>query len=86
MNTENIGKVACTLGAGRETKEDVIDYSAGLKILKKTSEFVNEGDMIAILYTNKEDKIEEAKYNYINSLEFSNEEVEKPKLIYEIVK
>lgn len=86
MNTENIGKVACTLGAGRETKEDIIDYTAGLKILKKTSDFVNEGETLAILYTNKEEKIDDAKINYINSLEFSNEEPEKPKLIYEIIK
>lgn len=86
MNTENIGKIACVLGAGRETKEDKIDYSAGLKVLKKTSEFVNEGETIAILYTNKEDKIEEAKQRYIEALDFSEQEVEKPKLIYEIIK
>lgn len=86
MNTENIGKVACILGAGRETKEDSIDYSAGLKILKKTSDFVKEGETLAILYTNKEEKIEEAKNNYLNALEFSNEKQEKPKLIYEIIK
>ena len=86
MNTEEIGKVACKLGAGREKKEDIIDYTAGLKILKKTSDFVNEGDVLAILYTNKEEKIEEAKSNYLDSLEFSDFEVEKQKLIYEIIK
>ena len=86
MNTENIGKIACLLGAGRETKEDVIDYTAGIKILKKTSDFVNEGEVLAILYTNKEDKIEEALHNYIEALEFSDEIQEKPKLIYKIIK
>lgn len=86
MNTEEIGKVACNLGAGRETKEDTIDFSAGLKIVKKTSDFVEEGDVLAILYTNREDKIEEAKQNYCDALKFTNETVEKPKLIYEIIK
>jgi len=86
MNTENIGKVACILGAGRETKEDTIDYTAGLKILKKTSDFVIEGETIAILYTNREDKIEEADQKYIEALKFSEVEVEKPRLIYEIIK
>ena len=86
MNTENIGKVACNLGAGRETKEDIIDYSAGIKILKKTSEYVENGETIAILYTNKEEKIQEAIDDYLNSLEFSNEEQQKPILIYEIIK
>ena len=86
MNTENIGKVACNLGAGRETKEDIIDYSAGIKILKKTSEYVENGETIAILYTNREEKIQEAIDDYLNSLEFSNEEQQKPILIYEIIK
>ena len=86
MDTENIGKVACKLGAGRETKEDIIDYSAGIKVLKKTSDFVNEGEVLAILYTNKEDKIQNAINDYLNSLEFSKEKLEKPKLIYEIIK
>ena len=86
MNTEEIGKIACKLGAGREKKDDIIDYTAGLKILKKTSDFVNEGDYLAVLYTNKEEKIEEAKNNYLSSLEFSDEKVENPKLVYEIIK
>ena len=86
MNTENIGKVACILGAGRETKDDVIDYSSGIKVLKKTSDFVKEGDLIAILYTNKENIIEEAENSYLSSLIFSEEKPEEPKLIYEIIK
>ena len=86
MNTENIGKIACILGAGRETKEDTIDYSAGIKVLKKTSDFANEGETLAILYTNREEKIEEAKQKYIEALEFSDTEVEKPQLIYNIIK
>ena len=86
MNTEEIGKIACVLGAGRETKEDIIDYSAGLKILKKTSDFVKEGETLAILYTNKEDKINYCVNDYLELLEITNEEQEKPKLIYEIIK
>ena len=86
MNTEKIGKIACDLGAGRETKDTIIDYSAGIKILKKTSEYVNEGETLAIIYTNKEEKLETSINEYKESLEFSNEEQPKPKLIYEIVK
>jgi pyrimidine-nucleoside phosphorylase len=86
MDTEKIGKISCYLGAGREKKEDIIDYTAGLKILKKTHDYVKEGDILALLYTNKEDKIEEAKNDYIASLKFTENEVIKPKLIYEICK
>ena len=86
INTEKIGKIACNLGAGRETKEDIIDYSAGIKILKKTSEFVNNGETIAIIYTNKEEKIENSINEYLEALEFSDEKQETQKLIYEIIK
>jgi len=85
MNTEVIGKISGYLGAGRATKEDKIDYSAGISIYKKTSEFVDEGDIIAVLYTNKEDKIEEAKCDFLNNIEISSEKIEKPILIYEII-
>ena len=86
MDTEKTGKIACNLGAGRETKDTVIDYSAGIKILKKTSEYVNEGETLAIIYTNKEEMIENSKNEYLEVIEFSNEEQQKPKLIYEIIK
>lgn len=85
MDTEEIGKVSCKLGAGRETKTDTIDYSAGITILKKTSEYVNEGDVLAILHTNKEEVLEELKIQYINSLEFCESKPDEQKLIYEII-
>ena len=85
MDTEKIGKVSGILGAGREKKEDSIDYSAGISILKKTSDKINEGDTLAILYTNNENKVQVATKDYIDSIEFSNEEIDKPVLIYEII-
>ena len=85
MNTEEIGKIACILGAGRETKDDIVDHQAGIKVLKKVSEYVNKGEVIASLYTNKEEKIKEAKEKYLNCINFSNEKCEKPKLIYEVI-
>jgi thymidine phosphorylase len=84
MNTEKIGKISGYLGSGREKKDDLIDYSAGISILKKTSEYVNKDDCLAVLYTNKEEKIEEAKKDYISALELTTERIEEPKLIYEI--
>lgn len=85
MNTEEIGKIACLLGAGREKKGDLIDYSAGLKVLKKTADYVEKGETLAILYTNIEERIDEAKKKYLAALKFSNEKQAKQKLIYEII-
>ncbi len=53
VDTEGYGIASLLLGAGRNVKEDVIDFSAGIILKKKTGEYVNEGDVIAILYSDK---------------------------------
>lgn len=52
IEAENIGISAMLLGAGRKTKEDTIDFAAGITIVKKVSEKVNIGDTLCILHTN----------------------------------
>lgn len=54
MKTDSIGTASLVLGAGRETKESTIDYSAGIMFNKKTGDKVEAGDLIATLYTNRE--------------------------------
>ncbi len=82
MDTENIGKTAVVLGAGREKKEDDIDAAAGISILKKTGEQVKKGDVIATLYTDKQHTLQNAKQQYIKSIEIKKEAPKKQKLIY----
>lgn len=55
INAEQIGITAMQLGAGRKTKDDIIDFAAGVTIVKKVGAQVNLGDVICILHTNKED-------------------------------
>ena len=54
VDTEGYGVASLLLGAGRNTKEDVIDPAAGIYLLAKTGDFVKQGAPIARLYTNKE--------------------------------
>jgi len=54
INAESIGVTAMLLGAGRRTKEDSIDLSAGITLHKKTGDRVKSGDVIAVLHTNRE--------------------------------
>ena len=49
------------LGAGRETKDDILDLSAGIVLEKKVGDYVKEGDILAYMYLNKEEKFEQAK-------------------------
>ncbi|MFL0268373.1 pyrimidine-nucleoside phosphorylase [Candidatus Clostridium radicumherbarum] len=52
IEAENIGISAMLLGAGRKTKEDSIDFAAGITIVKKVGEKVNVGDTLCVLHTN----------------------------------
>lgn len=85
IDAEEIGIGALILGAGRETKESEIDLSAGLKLLKKVGEKVNEGDVIARLYLNDESKKDSAYDRVLNAYEVSDVKPEERKLIYGIV-
>ncbi len=86
MNTQEIGMISMSLGAGRAVKEDKIDYTAGIIISKKTGDFVNVGDTIAILHTNNESKIYEAVMKYNLAVTCSEVKPELQPLIYDVVK
>ncbi|MBU4692719.1 pyrimidine-nucleoside phosphorylase [Mycoplasma sp. CSL7491-lung] len=52
------GIVAMKLGAGRKTKEDSIDFEAGISIAKKTNEYVKKGEVLFNLYSSNPISIE----------------------------
>ena len=85
INAESVGIAAMKLGAGRKTKEDVIDYSAGIKLAAKIGDKVLAGDTIAILYTNNEASIDEAKSIVAASVDISKEKPKNEKLIYGMI-
>ena len=57
------------LGGGRERIEDTIDMSAGIILNKKIGDFVKNNELLATLYTNKED-FEEIKLDVLNAFIF----------------
>lgn len=52
INAENIGKLACCLGAGRVKKEDKIENEVGIILNKKVGEYIEENDLLATIYAN----------------------------------
>lgn len=52
---DEVGVAAMLLGAGRATKEDQLDFAAGITLEKKVGDKVEAGDVIAVLRSNKED-------------------------------
>ena len=86
INALEVGKIACELGAGRVKKEDNIDFQAGIILNKKVSDYIEKGQVLAYIYTNKSEAIENAKSQYLNNVEIQNEKIENNKTILEIIK
>lgn len=85
IEAEAVGVSAMVLGAGRETKEDELDLSAGIILKKKVGDFVNEGDTLAVMHFNRENKFEDAKRRFKNAYIISEEKAKPKKLIYGVV-
>ena len=71
MDTEKIGLVSSELGAGRKTKDDVIDYTAGIVLNKTVGDYVEVGECIAELHSSKISGVEfdEIKEKFRDALE-----------------
>ncbi|MCR5607838.1 MAG: pyrimidine-nucleoside phosphorylase [Lachnospiraceae bacterium] len=85
INTEQCGIASVVLEAGRETKESLIDYSAGIVLKKKVGDYVNQGDTIAVLYTNNCNKLEGACKILEDSCKIREVQPEKRPIILRII-
>ena len=54
INALNIGKLSCSLGAGRVSKEDKIDYTVGIVLNKLLNSSVKKGDILFKIYKKDE--------------------------------
>ena len=84
MDTENIGKISSLLGSGRLSKDDVINYNAGIVLNYKTGDYVKQGDVLAILHTDKENVSDLIKL-YLDSIIISNEKPNEIKMILNVI-
>lgn len=75
------GMASLELGAGRHSKDDTIDYTAGIVINKKKGEFVKSGETIATGYTNNKETIEMAEQLIRDACSIKDHEPENTKLI-----
>ncbi len=79
-----IGECAMHLGAGRATKDDVIDMASGIVLNKKVGDFVKNGELLLTCYTNKEN-VEEIYKDLENSYIIVQDKVLNHKIIHEII-
>ncbi|NLY08463.1 MAG: pyrimidine-nucleoside phosphorylase [Tissierellia bacterium] len=80
-----IGQAAFSLGAGRLKKEDNIDLGAGIIIYKRVGDYINEGDLLATLYSDDENKISEGKKLFLSAISIDSNKFDKRSLIIDII-
>lgn len=72
INAEDIGKLACYLGAGRMRKEDEIEPDVGVVLNKKVGDEVIEDDFLAYICANDENKLIEAEKRILEIYKIEN--------------
>lgn len=81
ISTESIGRASVATGAGRITKSDKLDYSAGIIMKKRIGDFVNTDDTIAYIYSSDKEKCQNAANIIIQAVTIGEKPQEQP-LIY----
>lgn len=82
ITADEVGHAAMLLGAGRATKESVIDLGVGLILNKKIGDYVHQGDSLVTIHSNFKE-LETIKNILSSSITISKSHVAAPTLIYE---
>lgn len=67
VDTEGYGLASLMLGAGRNKKEDKIDYLAGILLNKKRGDFVKKGEVLATMYSSSNELFASAESKFLQS-------------------
>jgi pyrimidine-nucleoside phosphorylase len=85
IDNYRIGMASLELGAGRKTKEDIIDPTAGIIFNVKIGDGLKNDNVIAYLYSSSLSKIRKAEQILKSAIDISKSKVRKPKLIKKII-
>ena len=84
INALEIGLGSMLLGGGRETMADIIDPSVGIILNKKIDQFVNEGEVLAYVYSNGKNTNTVVE-KVLNAFEIGNE-LHNKQLILKVIR
>ncbi|MBR6773931.1 MAG: thymidine phosphorylase, partial [Clostridia bacterium] len=85
VNAEGYGESSLLLGAGRNTKEDKIDFCAGITLSKKRGDSVKKGEVIATLYTSNSSSLDKAEEKLLASTVISSSRPQSNPIVYKVV-
>ncbi len=85
IQCEQVGVISLILGAGRLSYMDAIDMSAGLILNKKVGEKIEKDEVLATLFTDKEEVLQECQNKLYECIEISESKVEAGDLILAVL-
>jgi pyrimidine-nucleoside phosphorylase len=71
LDALEVGAISVRLGAGRMRKEDAIDPSAGIVLMKKTGDRVRRGETLAMIFSNQKNRMEESMNRLLTAYRFN---------------
>lgn len=83
--TREVGSAASLLGAGRVTKEDVIDPAVGIVVKKRLGDYVKKGEELAVFHINDTARVEEAVARFKKAYILSQVQPDELPLIYTVI-
>ncbi|HYL37086.1 MAG TPA: thymidine phosphorylase [Bryobacteraceae bacterium] len=85
IDAEDVGIASSMIGAGRNTKEDVIDPAVGVILEVKVGQKVDAGGVLCRVYYTSEEHVEEASQQIEDAFRISSQPPEERELILEVV-
>ena len=85
LDAMKVGLTAALLGGGRARKGDPIDHAVGVVLAKKIGDYVKKGETLLTVHANDEQKLADARRRLLDAYSWSDEPVERPPLVHEII-
>jgi len=85
IDAEGYGMASLVLGAGRSTKEDIIDPTAGVILHAKKGDFIKTGAPIATLYTETESRLDAAEERILEATHIGSDAPERTPLVLDVI-
>jgi pyrimidine-nucleoside phosphorylase len=86
IDAMEVGLTAMLLGAGRAKKSDPIDHAVGVVLRPKIGDYVKQEEPLLTLHANDGRKLAQARKRILAAYTWSEEPVQPPPLLYEIIR
>jgi len=86
VNAREVGETSVLLGAGRATKEDLIDHAVGIIVHHKVGDWVADGQPLFTVHANRADLLQAALERLSGAVAWSDTPVAELPLFYDVIR